>query len=123
MTSLHGISVQGATFPSFIWKAFMLKAHGSYCGDFPTFPPFQSQPFFGHYSTGGKHDDNTSTYGTSTTPGTTTTVPQATGDGGAGAPTPNKDGTGDYNNPEIYQSPPQTTPGNGQGHGHGHGHG
>ena len=118
MTTLHGISVQGATFPSFIWKAFMLKAHGTYCGDFPTFPPFQAQPFFGHYSTGSKRD--TFPTGTSTTP--TTTTPQANGNGGATAPptTTGPDGTGDYTNPNLYVSPPQGSPGNGNGNANGH---
>jgi penicillin-binding protein 1A len=119
MTTLHGISVQGATFPSFIWKAFMLKAHGSYCGDFPTFPPFVSQPFFGHYATTGKTKDNSN--GTTITPGIPN--PQRNGNGGAKAPKGNRDGTGDYTNPNIYESPPQVTPGNGNGNGKGHGKG
>jgi penicillin-binding protein 1A len=120
MTTLHGISVQGATFPSFIWKAFMLKAHGSYCGDFPTFPPFQSQPFFGHYASTGKSNDNST--GTTSTPGITpgTATPQPNGNGGAGAPKGNRDGTGDYTNPNVYESPPV---GNGNGNGKGHGKG
>jgi penicillin-binding protein 1A len=124
MTSLHGISVQGATFPSFIWKAFMEKAHGSYCGDFPTFPPFQSQPFFGHYASTGKSKTPSNT---TTTPGTSTTP---NGNGGATPPgtttgTTTPDGTGNYTNPNLYQSPPQVPPkgGNGKGNGKGKGTG
>jgi penicillin-binding protein 1A len=121
MPTLHGIVVQGASFPSFIWKGFMLKAHGSYCGDFPTYPPFVSQPFFGHYASTGKQ--STGGQGTSTTPGTTT---QPNGNGGATAPGTNgtgtnRDGTGNYTNPQVYQSPPQGPPNNGNGKGKGNG--
>ena len=48
---LHGANIDGGTYPAQIWGEYMKKAHGKYCGDFkqPT-EPFQSQPFFGHYS-------------------------------------------------------------------------
>jgi penicillin-binding protein 1A len=120
MASLHGQSVQGATFPSYIWRGFMEKAHGSYCGDFPTYPPFQSQPFFGHYASTGKSKDS---FGGTT--GTPSATPQPNGNGGATAPRQgkNKDGTGNYNNPNVYESPPQGPPGNGNGNGNGNGKG
>ena len=54
-----GGNIDGGTYPADIWGDYMKKAVGKYCGDFkqPT-EPFQSQPFFGHYSReGGKDDD------------------------------------------------------------------
>ena len=53
----HGANIDGGTYPAQIWGEYMKKAHGKYCGDFkqPT-EPFQSQPFFGHYSRSGKDE-------------------------------------------------------------------
>jgi penicillin-binding protein 1A len=41
-----------------IWGAYMKRAHGKFCGDFPAPKvPFQSTPFFGHYATTGVKDN------------------------------------------------------------------
>ena len=50
-------NIDGGTYPAQIWGEYMKKAYGKYCGDFkqPT-EPFQSQPFFGHYSRSGKDE-------------------------------------------------------------------
>jgi penicillin-binding protein 1A len=46
-----GGNIDGGTYPADIWGAYMKEAVGKYCGDFKTpTEPFQSQPFFGHYS-------------------------------------------------------------------------
>ena len=67
----HGANIDGGTYPAQIWGEYMRKAKGKYCGDFkqPT-EPFQSQPFFGHYSrAGGKDGDDDDRNGEQTTPG------------------------------------------------------
>jgi penicillin-binding protein 1A len=106
MTSVHGISVAGGTFPAQIWHDYMNLAHGTFCQDFPpSSSPFQSNPFFGRYaSTGGSRHGGSS-------------------NGGAypsqryHAPSP-----GQYNNPNLYAAPPQprstAPPGTGNGGGH-----
>ncbi len=55
-----GGNIDGGTYPAAIWGAYMKSAVGKYCGEFkkPT-EPFQSQPFFGHYSKQGGKDDKT----------------------------------------------------------------
>src|SRR4051795_4167454 len=65
MTSVHGISVAGGTFPARIWHDYMQTARGSYCGDFPKpKDPFHSAPFFGKYASTGGSGDNSFDYGT-----------------------------------------------------------
>jgi penicillin-binding protein 1A len=54
MTNVHGIQVNGGSFPAQIWHDFMSTAKGRDCSDFP--PPKQAisfQPFFGHYASTG----------------------------------------------------------------------
>ena len=56
----HGANVAGGTFPAEIWGTYMNEAKGKFCGDFtPPKTPFQSQPFFGEYATGGGKGDPT----------------------------------------------------------------
>src|SRR3954466_9971937 len=74
MTNVHGISVQGGSFPAQIWHDFMNTAHGTNCDSFP--PPTE-QPhfsaFYGEHSAnglkagggGGYYDGAPSTGGTS----------------------------------------------------------
>jgi penicillin-binding protein 1A len=121
-----GGNIDGGTYPADIWHDYMEKAIGKYCGDFePPKEPFQSQPFFGHYSRSGAKelggDDGSSTDGVAPVAptDTTTTPPPAddqpdTGDGdgttdqGGGQP-----GTGDEGagfDPNEYETPPQPTP-------------
>jgi penicillin-binding protein 1A len=57
--TVHGMSVQGGTFPAPIWGAYMSVAKGDYCGaDWPEAPAFESQAFFGRYASTGKADDD-----------------------------------------------------------------
>ncbi len=54
----NGANIDGGTFPAQIWGQYMKKAVGKSCPDFkkPS-APFQSQPFFGHYSREGLSKD------------------------------------------------------------------
>jgi penicillin-binding protein 1A len=95
MTSVHGISVAGGTFPAQIWHDYMSVAHGSNCDDFtqPT-TPVQWAPFYGHYATTGAP-------GPTVTPQTSTPTP------GNGGTAPN---TYKGYDPRLYASPPQGAP-------------
>jgi penicillin-binding protein 1A len=54
MTSVHGISVNGGSFPAQIWHDFMSVAKGRDCSDFtPAKQQLTFVPFFGKYSTTG----------------------------------------------------------------------
>jgi penicillin-binding protein 1A len=116
MTSVHGIAVAGATFPSQIWHDYMTVAHGNSCDDFPpATTPVQWAPFFGHYATTGA------------TGSTGPAGPQNKKPKSNGGATPNKG----YD-PRLYTSPPQKSPkdhskpnkgGNGGGGGNGAGTG
>jgi penicillin-binding protein 1A len=120
-----GGNIDGGTYPAAIWGAYMKKAVGKYCGEFkkPT-EPFQSQPFFGHYSKqGGKDDKNGNSTDpnadpnaapdTQTPPGTQDTTP---GNGGDKKPkTPNDKTTGF--DPGAYESPAQPAPDTGSPNG------
>jgi penicillin-binding protein 1A len=127
MTSVHGISVAGGTFPAQIWHSFMSTADGGACESFrPAVDSPEFTPFYGEYaSTGTSSDtsyDSTSTY----------TAPAPTGAGDNSAGGENYDGGYD---PRLYESPPQEAPdspgsdtdgggvappGNGQGNANGH---
>ncbi len=91
MTSVHGISVQGGSFPAQIWHDYMSIAHGSFCGDFaqPTTPVVWA-PFYGHYATTGA-------------PGPDVTTPTKPNDSTGGT------APGSYKgyDPRLYASPPQ----------------
>jgi penicillin-binding protein 1A len=119
MTDVHGISVQGGSFPAQIWHDYMMTAHGSFCGDFaqPTTPVVWA-PFYGHYATTGAPGPQV--------PTTTTPAPNS----GTGGTAP---GTYKGYDPRLYASPPQGTPktktppssppGHTPGGGHGNGNG
>jgi penicillin-binding protein 1A len=95
MTNVHGISVQGGSFPAQIWHDYMMVAHGSFCGDFPPpTTPVVWAPFYGHYATTGAPGPQVPT--TTTTPGPST---------GGTAP-----GTYKGYDPRLYASPPQGAP-------------
>ncbi|HET9104592.1 MAG TPA: transglycosylase domain-containing protein [Solirubrobacteraceae bacterium] len=98
----------GGTLAAPIWHDYMSQASGGYCGQFPTpTTPFVGTSYFGHYATTGAPAP-TSTSGGG---GGTATAPAAkTKSGGVGVT-----GTGAYNNPTLYASPPQTGPGGGAG--------
>ncbi|HEX6022781.1 MAG TPA: transglycosylase domain-containing protein [Solirubrobacter sp.] len=107
----YGANVDGSTFPAQIWGDYMRKAKGSFCGDFkPPKEPFQSQPFFGHYSRSGKADsDDPATQGTDpTTQGEQ--QPEGNGDDDNGG----NQGTGGNDDagfdPNQYETPPQGPP-------------
>jgi penicillin-binding protein 1A len=96
MTNVHGISVQGGSFPAQIWHDYMSIAHGTFCGDFaqPTTPVVWA-PFYGHYATTGAP-------GPEVTPNGTTTP-----DNGTGGTAP---GSNKGYDPRLYSSPPQGPP-------------
>ncbi len=102
MTSVHGISVAGGTFPAQIWHSFMTTADAGQCESFPVSDESpEYTPFYGEYaSTGTSSDtsyDSTSTY----------TAPAPTGAGDNSAGGENYDGGYD---PRLYESPPQDAP-------------
>jgi len=101
MTSVHGIQVNGGSFPARIWHDYMLVAKGSDCSDFPQpTTRFRSAPFFGKFATtGSRYDKLSQNYGQTKTGQQTTT----TGNGGAGY------------NPNFYEAPPQPPPGTKKG--------
>jgi penicillin-binding protein 1A len=111
---VHGSSVQGGTFPAPIWHDYMQVASDGYCGsDWPEGGTFESEPFFGRYSSTGSDDDENYSYDGSSdgsSDGTTTdgTTDGTTGtDGGTTGATGND---GANSNPDAYARPPQGEP-------------
>ncbi|HEX3689478.1 MAG TPA: transglycosylase domain-containing protein [Solirubrobacteraceae bacterium] len=83
-----------------IWNQYMKDASSGYCGDWnPPEIPFQGKPFFGPFATTGQPvaPPKTSTVA----PSTSTTPSGGAGIGGTGT------STTPYNNPTLYQHPPQ----------------
>ncbi len=123
MRNVHGISVQGGTFPAGIWHDYMNLAKGSNCNSFPQpTTPAQFSSFYGKHSANGMRAPGTS--GTYYGSPPTTTTPSAPSGGGTGG---NGNGGQGYD-PRFYASPPQAppqtkTPGNGNGNANGHGNG
>jgi penicillin-binding protein 1A len=122
MYSVHGIRVAGGTFPAQIWHDYMAKAVGGDCSDFKLSGKGASfQPYFGRYSRSGSSGYG---YGYRSGGG------GGGGYGGGGGQSTGTGGsdTGDYNNPQVYEAPPQpapepTAPTGGGGHGNGNGGG
>jgi penicillin-binding protein 1A len=109
MTNVHGISVQGGSFPAMIWHDFMNVAHDGYCQDFPQpTTPVTWQPFYGKYARGGAPTDQSNPYGTYYNYGQQTGT--STGTGGAKPPGQQKKDKQKGYDPRFYESPPQTTP-------------
>jgi penicillin-binding protein 1A len=108
----HGANIDGGTYPAQIWGEYMRKAKGGFCGSFkqPT-EPFNSQPFFGHYSRSGKDetksDDPAEEDGLPTTPPQQAPEDNGGGNGGAGGAGGNDDAAFD---PNQYETPPQGPP-------------
>jgi penicillin-binding protein 1A len=103
MRSVHGIEVAGGTFPTQIWHDFMNTAHGSDCSDFPEpKEAFSSSPFFGRYSATGRQSDQ----------GNKDENPSDVKPDTGGTQDPNTGTTGGYD-PQLYESPPQGSPGGG----------
>jgi penicillin-binding protein 1A len=106
MTSVHGITVFGGTFPAEIWHNFFVDA-GIPCEEFsPPTQPIQWAPFFGNYSV------SSSTHGSPTSTSPTTTGANngydpslyAPGAGQKPAPSPK------HTAPPPKPSPPKPTP-------------
>ncbi|MFL5957841.1 MAG: transglycosylase domain-containing protein [Solirubrobacterales bacterium] len=107
MTSVHGISVAGGTFPARIWHDYMQTAKGSYCGDFPKpNDRFHSAPFFGKYASTGGSDDNNFDDGTG---GGSAQGFETNGTGGGKGNGSTGGGGGKYDK-RFYESPPQAAP-------------
>jgi penicillin-binding protein 1A len=129
MTSVHGITVAGGTFPAQIWHSFMSTADAGQCESFRVSEDSpEYTPFYGDYASTGTSSDTSYSTSTYTAP-----APTGTGDNSAGGE--NYDGGYD---PRLYESPPQDAPetpgpdtdgggvappGNGQGNGQGNGKG
>jgi penicillin-binding protein 1A len=111
MTSVHGISVAGGTFPARIWHDYMQTAKGSYCGDFPKpKDAFHSAPFFGKYASTGGSSDNNFDYGTgSDTGGSSAQGFETNGTDGGNGNRSTGGGGGKYDK-RFYESPPQAAP-------------
>src|SRR4051794_33407358 len=114
MTSVHGISVQGGSFPAQIWHDYMLTAHGTECDGFP--PPTE-QPrfsaFYGEHSanglksgSGGYYNGSPST-GSAPAPSTGTD----TGGNGAGGSKPGPHAPPPQQGPHTQPPPPPPPPG------------
>jgi len=116
MMDVHGIQVNGGSLPAQIWHDYMSSAVGNDCADFPQpTESFSAQPFFGSYAatggrgSGGQYDNN---YGNGGGTGTN----QGAGNGGGNNGNGNGNGGnpggggGGYNNPNLYESPPQKAP-------------
>jgi len=103
---VHGMSVQGGTFPAPIWHDYMSVAHGDYCGDdWPEAPAFQSQSFFGRYASTGKGDSDDD-YSYDGDDGSSGTTDGATTDGTTDGTGGTTGGTDDG----AYARPPQGEP-------------
>ncbi|HST41766.1 MAG TPA: transglycosylase domain-containing protein [Conexibacter sp.] len=107
---VHGMSVQGGTFPAPIWHEYMAVASDGYCGaDWAEGGTFESEPFFGRYASTGSDDDDDYSYDGSddgTTDDGTTDGTTGTDDGTTGA----TDGTTGNPDPGAYARPPQGEP-------------
>jgi penicillin-binding protein 1A len=111
MTSVHGISVAGGTFPARIWHDYMQTAKGSYCGDFPKpKASFHSAPFFGKYASTGGSGDNNFNYGTGGGGGGGSAQGFETNGTGGGNGNGSTGGGGGKYDKRFYQSPPQAAP-------------
>jgi penicillin-binding protein 1A len=118
----HGGPVAGATYPAEIWGAYMKKAKGKYCGDFPAPKhPMTFTKFFGKYASGRGGDTGSSSYSTTqpyttTAPSQPTAAPPKQGSGGGKGGNGGNGGKGGGNDdPDLYESPPQGDPGAAQG--------
>jgi penicillin-binding protein 1A len=115
MLDVHGIQVNGGSLPSQIWHDYMSVAVGNDCADFPQpQDSFTAQPFFGSYSatggrgSGGSYDNGGG--GGGSTGGGNTTGPGNGGGRNGGGGTRGGTGGGGYNNPNLYETPPQAAP-------------
>jgi hypothetical protein len=118
MMDVHGIQVNVGSLPAQIWHDYMSVAVGGDCADFPQpKDSFNAQPFSGSYSANGGRDSGGSydnygggggggSSGGGNGGGGTTGV----GGGGGGGGTTGGGGGGGYNNPNLYESPPQPAP-------------
>ena len=110
-----GGNIDGGTYPAQIWGDYMKQAHGKFCGDFkqPT-EPFQSQPFFGHYSRSGRDETKSDDPSNSDDPSTTSPDQEpdedAPSDNGDDKPNQGGDDNDAAFDPNQYETPPQAPP-------------
>jgi len=119
MRSVHGISVNGGSFPAEIWGDYMKGAKRGFCGEFAKpATPARFVPFFGKYAkTGAPGATGEPGLGDEVTPG------DGTGQDGQGTtpdrtpgnePERKRGGGGDQGfDPDLYESAPQVGPGGG----------
>ena len=116
MMDVHGIQVNGGSLPSQIWHDYMSVAVGNDCADFPQpQDSFNAQPFFGSYSATGGRDsggsyDNGGGGGGGTNGGGSNGGQNGGGQNGGRGTNGGGNGGGGYNNPNLYESPPQRAP-------------
>jgi penicillin-binding protein 1A len=119
MMNVHGIQVNGGSLPSQIWHDYMSVAVGNDCADFPQpQDSFNAQPFFGSYSATGGRDSGGSYNNDYGNGGGGTGNDQGNGNGGGNTGRGNGNGGGGnpggggggYNNPNLYETPPQKAP-------------
>jgi hypothetical protein len=111
--------VNGGSLPSQIWHDYMSVAVGNDCADFPQpQESFSAQPFFGSYSatggggSGGSYDNGRGG-GAGGNTGGQNNGGQNNGRGNGGGGTRGGGtggGGGGYNNPNLYETPPQPAP-------------
>jgi penicillin-binding protein 1A len=104
MTNVHGIQVNGGSFPAEIWHDYMSVAHGSDCSGFPQpKEPAQFNQFYGSYSGGGSSGGGSSRRDRNNDYGGGYYDGGQNRRGGGGGP------ANGYN-PQFYEAPPQPAP-------------
>ena len=116
MTNVHGIAVNGGSFPTQIWGDYMNIAKGKNCNEFPPPKvPFVGSAFHGEHAASGKDDKGD--------------AKNKDGSFTAGGPAGGQNaGGGNGYDPSLYAHPPQgapdtKTPDDTKGHGNGNGNG
>jgi penicillin-binding protein 1A len=108
---VHGTSVQGGTFPAPIWHNYMSVASDGYCGaDWPAGGSFESEPFFGRYSSTGSDDDEDYSYGDGSSSDGGGSYDDGSSDGTGDGDTTGDTGAGTNSNPDAYARAPQGDP-------------
>jgi penicillin-binding protein 1A len=97
MTNVHGIAVNGGSFPTQIWGEYMKIAKGNNCNEFPPPKvPFVGSAFHGEHAASGKDDKSKQNKDGSYTTG--------------GSPGGQNAGGGNGYDPSLYAHPPQSAP-------------
>ena len=112
MTNVHGIQVQGGSFPAQIWHQYMQGAVGGDCAGFPQPQnPISYVPFSGAHQSGGSGSGSGTSYGSASSgsPSGTSRRPTS-GNSGANGNGGNVGPPSYQRNPGAYAGPPQPSP-------------